>query len=127
MFCKYCGKEIKDDANFCPHCGRKLIMINEDIQYEEPKYSQDQEIDAFFEDKGNYWKGGNSYEEQTTQQEFSPSIGWCILAFLSPIAGFIVAFIFRHNRPKTARWCLILGLASWIISLLLVRAGVVGL
>lgn len=24
MFCKYCGKEISDEAQFCPHCGRAL-------------------------------------------------------------------------------------------------------
>ena len=23
MFCKYCGKEIKNDAQFCPYCGGK--------------------------------------------------------------------------------------------------------
>ena len=23
MFCKNCGKEINDDALFCPHCGAK--------------------------------------------------------------------------------------------------------
>lgn len=24
MFCEYCGKEINDDAKFCPHCGNGL-------------------------------------------------------------------------------------------------------
>ncbi len=24
MFCKYCGKEIPDDATFCPACGKEL-------------------------------------------------------------------------------------------------------
>ena len=24
MFCKKCGKEISDDASFCPHCGAAL-------------------------------------------------------------------------------------------------------
>ena len=22
MYCKYCGKEIDEDVNFCPHCGK---------------------------------------------------------------------------------------------------------
>ena len=24
MFCKYCGKELPDDAKFCPNCGARL-------------------------------------------------------------------------------------------------------
>ena len=30
MYCKFCGRAIKDDANFCPFCGTK----NEDHQEE---------------------------------------------------------------------------------------------
>lgn len=31
MFCKYCGKEISDDAKFCSSCGKTLndIILNE--------------------------------------------------------------------------------------------------
>ena len=28
MFCKNCGKEISDDAAFCPHCGTKIKCEN---------------------------------------------------------------------------------------------------
>lgn len=24
MFCKYCGKHIEEQSEFCPHCGKKL-------------------------------------------------------------------------------------------------------
>lgn len=24
-FCKYCGKEVSDDASFCRHCGKRLV------------------------------------------------------------------------------------------------------
>ena len=27
MYCKYCGKEIKEAANFCPHCGQAQAAI----------------------------------------------------------------------------------------------------
>ena len=27
MFCRYCGKEIRNDAAFCPACGRKLPVV----------------------------------------------------------------------------------------------------
>ena len=31
MFCKNCGKQIKDDAHFCPHCG-KGVGLSDEIQ-----------------------------------------------------------------------------------------------
>lgn len=27
MYCRYCGKEITDDAEFCRHCGRKVKKV----------------------------------------------------------------------------------------------------
>lgn len=27
MFCKYCGKEIPDDAKFCPECGTSVDVV----------------------------------------------------------------------------------------------------
>ena len=34
MFCKYCGKKIPDDANFCPYCQKQL---NENIENNQTK------------------------------------------------------------------------------------------
>lgn len=31
MFCRSCGKEIRDDANFCPHCGHGEISEAKEI------------------------------------------------------------------------------------------------
>ncbi|MGN0171554.1 MAG: zinc ribbon domain-containing protein [Acutalibacteraceae bacterium] len=28
MFCRYCGKAIPDDSNFCPACGRQLTLFS---------------------------------------------------------------------------------------------------
>ncbi|MBR5715994.1 MAG: zinc-ribbon domain-containing protein [Bacteroidales bacterium] len=35
MFCKYCGKQIADDSNYCQHCGGKIKGI--DLQQSECK------------------------------------------------------------------------------------------
>ncbi len=32
MYCKYCGAEIPDDANFCSKCGRSLNGGNSPVQ-----------------------------------------------------------------------------------------------
>ena len=39
MYCKYCGKEINDDAEICVHCGRSTGRQNAQKSYEvdEPK------------------------------------------------------------------------------------------
>ena len=29
MFCKYCGKQLDDDARFCPSCGKAQIEVSE--------------------------------------------------------------------------------------------------
>ena len=37
MFCQYCGKEIKDESNFCPNCGASvtsLIMERGSLKFE---------------------------------------------------------------------------------------------
>ena len=36
MFCKYCGKDLSDDAVFCSGCGKRLVMeVKEKIAVEE--------------------------------------------------------------------------------------------
>lgn len=25
MYCRYCGKQVEDDSEFCPQCGKKLL------------------------------------------------------------------------------------------------------
>lgn len=37
MFCRYCGKEIKDDTNFCPYCGHDQRHNDEEVISSEEK------------------------------------------------------------------------------------------
>ncbi len=39
MYCKYCGKEIDDDADICVHCGRKTERqdVQKSYEVDEPK------------------------------------------------------------------------------------------
>lgn len=39
MYCKYCGKEINDDADICIHCGRSTgrQSVQESYEVDEPK------------------------------------------------------------------------------------------
>ena len=47
MFCKFCGKDLSDDAVFCSGCGKKLVMevsgkiaVEEKLNYEPPSVGQ---------------------------------------------------------------------------------------
>jgi|GEM_PF-4857015 len=40
MFCKNCGRELKDDAKFCDNCGAKVVFKhanNDDDENEKPE------------------------------------------------------------------------------------------
>ena len=54
MFCKYCGKEIADDAKFCPNCGARADAQVIIVQTEQPK--EKQPIVAQPNDPNEGWK-----------------------------------------------------------------------
>lgn len=35
MFCENCGKQLEDDAIFCPECGQKVQVTKEMMKKEE--------------------------------------------------------------------------------------------
>lgn len=43
-------------------------------------------------------------------------LGWALLGFFVPVAGFVLFFVMKDNRPKTAKT---LGIASLISSILI--------
>lgn len=52
MFCRFCGKEIKDDSIFCPYCGKKLEYNDSEV-IEEPKKEEkvvDEDLKKFKKD-----------------------------------------------------------------------------
>ena len=55
MFCKNCGKEIGDDALFCPHCGAKTGTGSAEApvqgQAEEVSGGMDERTSRYQEDK----------------------------------------------------------------------------
>ncbi len=51
MFCKNCGYEIKDQVNFCPKCGIKIMQLAE---CDDEKDEKEQKIETKSEIKGKY-------------------------------------------------------------------------
>lgn len=89
MFCWSCGKEISDDAVFCPHCGK-----SQSGEYSAPQ--------------PNY-----TYQRQPRPDDAS-SVGWGILGFFFPIVGLILFLIWKDDYPLRSKSCGIGALVSVI-------------
>ena len=66
MYCRYCGKEINDDAVFCQYCGKRLVGNDEEIKEEKKKEKVDEKFVKFKKDysrgslSGLIWYGAMS-------------------------------------------------------------------
>lgn len=97
MFCRYCGKEIADEAVVCIGCGRPVQPLKPIMN---PSMPSD---DA--------WSGG-------------AMTGLVLASILMPILGIILGAIFMSNnsasqeRKKQAKTLLIVGcsmMAAWVL------------
>lgn len=89
MFCKWCGKEVGDNAKFCPNCGKGINSTNVNQE-------------------------ANSSDVQTEKA----NIWLAILSFFIPLAGLIIFIIKKDKEPKTAKAsgiCAIVGLLLNVI------------
>ena len=105
-YCTKCGKEIEDNAKFCPSCGASQSYGG----YEEQPYDPSQ---------------NNAYNAPQYQQQRSPSanydsgsVGWAILGFFIPIVGLILFIVWLNEKPKSAKMAGIGALISVILSVL---------
>lgn len=73
MFCKYCGKEMRETQKFCPSCGRKNEMSNEGGEHKATSYSILKKSD-----EGKKWR-------------------IVILVILAVVVGIV---IFKHNSKE---------------------------
>ncbi len=117
MYCVHCGKEIKDDAVFCPYCGKD--------QNEMPGYTEEtadntqtnnnpytQGNDDTYTQANTYTSqrpaatcpkcGGHNISYQTVTESKKPGCGTYLLYFLLIISCFgIVIFVMLMLRQKT--------------------------
>ena len=82
-YCKYCGRELDDNAIFCKNCGART---NDDT--------------ARHFDRGGF---GGFYEPVSFGYDMQGSTAVSILSFLFWEVGLILWFFWRHTRPGKAR------------------------
>lgn len=86
MYCTKCGKEIRNDASFCPYCGNKVIQP---YQNNYPSYQNYQ----------NY----QSYQTPRSNPADTGSMAWGVLGFFLPVVGFILWLVWKDERPLDAK------------------------
>ena len=114
-FCSNCGKQIDENAIFCPNCGART--------------NGDESADrGGFNPYGSYNPyGGNPYGGTYPVYDTTPSKLVSVIAFLSWQIGLILWFLWRRTRPGKAESAIkgalasacvsmpILGLALWLL------------
>ncbi len=107
MFCKNCGKEVGDQAAYCPFCGSTLSDDAEkNAQAQRPAYEAQQPYPPV-QDSG--------------------SAGWGVLGFFIPLVGLILFLVWKDSKPRSAKAAGVGALVSVIVYVvLMIIIGVVG-
>lgn len=77
MYCRYCGKQIEEDARFCPYCGS--------AQQEERQAPPPQ--------------------QRYVDPNDAPSGGFAVLCFFFPVVGLILFLVWQDTMPQRAKSC----------------------
>ena len=76
-----------------------------------------------YESETNYQLGGSmSPKEYVYVKEDNIGVGWGILAFLIPIAGWIMYFVWKDEHPNRASQASVIAWISFIINIIAVLA-----
>ena len=121
MICKNCGAAITDEsAVFCPNCGTPVGTANTEAQAASQPAGNNYQPDA---------QQGNSqpqpcpqppYYQQPYPQANPNDKGGCLwggLGFLIPVAGLILYFVWKREKPKTARALLIGAIVGIVVDI----------
>ena len=92
MYCRYCGKQIEEDARFCPYCGSAK---QEERQAPPP-------------------------QQRNVDLNDAPSGGFAVLGVFFPVVGLILFLVWQDTMPQGAKSCGKGALTAGIVSASLV-------
>jgi hypothetical protein len=104
MFCPNCGAQNSDTATFCSSCGTAL----------KPSATADRPV----VERPAFGQPVPPAGGLTPANDNGVNIGLGILAFCLPIVGVVLFFVWRDERPKTARQIIMISAVSFGLSLL---------
>jgi hypothetical protein len=111
MFCKSCGQQMDDFALACPKCGAPTAAQTTPPapQYQQPAYQPPQYQQPV-------------YQQNVYQQPYPaapvPDVasgGMKFLAFCIPIVGLILYFVWKDQKPLSAKSMLKLAIIGFIV------------
>jgi uncharacterized membrane protein YvbJ len=92
MYCRKCGKQVADNASYCPYCGENLQQRNyyyTQAYYTQPYYTQ----------------------PMANKPQDKPSMAFDVLAFFFPLIGLILYLAWLSKYPIRAKevgmWALV--------------------
>lgn len=119
--CEYCGSQVPDNAKFCTSCGAALQQAQPAQQvYEPPAYQQPTYEQPTYQQPTYQQPYQQPYQPASTPAvNDSGSIGWGILSFLFPIVGVILYFVWRNDKPNSAKVAGIGAIIGFCVNLVL--------
>ena len=129
MFCSNCGKELPDNAAFCPECGaaQKIVPQEEAPQAAsqeipaEPIYSAPPQTPPQAAYQQPFYQQP-PYQQTAPPPNYAPpvvdsgSFGWAVLGFFFPIVGLILFLVWKDQKPLSSKKAGIGALVGVILS-----------
>ncbi|MEI6578816.1 MAG: hypothetical protein WCN92_05060 [Eubacteriales bacterium] len=100
MFCKNCGESMDDLALVCPKCGTAASAQAPPPppQYQQPTYQQPPQYQP-----PQYQQPQYQQYQQPAPVEDNPTAVWKLLGFCIPLVGLILYFVWKDQKPLTAK------------------------
>lgn len=129
QICNQCHKEVADGMYECPYCGsRALSGLMGDVKT--TSVAKDENItesddEPFDEAETGKWEQANvdrsgisqyHVNKNTNQAKEEINIALLILSICFPIVGFVVFFVDKKSKPRTAKVCGIAALVTFILA-----------
>lgn len=109
MFCRCCGKELPEEAQFCPHCGSPVAFKNAEGAQGQGASPGDPGGQYGSADNGYSGQGTPPYPPYPPRPYPNPqdvySGGWIALGLFFPLVGLILYLVWQTEFPNRARAC----------------------
>lgn len=103
--CKKCGNNLYGNKTKCPFCGEPIRSSG----YSSNNMNSNNVYNLKSNTNNNSNSQQTSRENNYTQQNSngdSGGAGWGLLGFCIPLVGIVLYFVFRDEKPYTAKACL---------------------
>ncbi|MFA7222823.1 MAG: zinc ribbon domain-containing protein [Bacilli bacterium] len=120
MYCHKCGKQIPDDAKFCPYCGED---VSNDNKKEDDIYPVSDEHPYVNNNDAN----SNVFNNEKNKSANNYSVSGFIFSFIFPILGLIFSIVEISKSKKEGSKASGFAIAGIIISSIVIFLYLIGI